>query len=101
MVTNEHTIGLSALLDEIDADLSDYRKRNPGDYSIRTIVLWWSLEKERVALRHAPGTMVKALRKAHKTRWMLVLFAAGLIAQTALRLIELGLRRQGCRRRCP
>lgn len=92
MSEKQHTIGLSELLDEVDNDLADFRKKHPGDYSLKNITLWWEMERERLVTRHVPTTVVKTLRKAHKARWTIACFVAGwlttLVAQSVIRLAE-------------
>lgn len=58
MEQKHKTIGLSELLDEVSSDLAEFRSKHPGDYSVKNITLWWTLEKERLAMRHSPASIV-------------------------------------------
>jgi hypothetical protein len=77
MTDAKETIGITELLDEISRDLDDYRKKHPNDYGVKGVTLWWDTEKERLAMRHVPETLVKKIRRARSVKWMMVWFLAG------------------------
>lgn len=91
MDDTQDIIGLADLLSEVDRDLEDFRKKNPGDYAVKNIAMWWELERERVMVRHGPVTAVRRLRKARGARRAAGLFLAGwlfmLAVQVGLRLL--------------
>jgi hypothetical protein len=86
-----HTIGLAALLSEVDRDLEEFRTKHPGDFGVKNISLWWELERERTLARHAPGSLVKRHRRARSlSRWLGLFTAAWavlIVVQAALRLL--------------
>ncbi|HEX3151153.1 MAG TPA: hypothetical protein VHR66_23950 [Gemmataceae bacterium] len=55
MSNTQDTIGLTQLLDEIDSDLADFRKKHPTDFGVKTTSMWWELERERLKVRHGSG----------------------------------------------
>lgn len=59
MSSGKDTIGMADLLDEVSRDLDDFRRKHPGDYSVKNVTLWWEMEKERLTIRHGPATAVK------------------------------------------
>ena len=87
----QHTIGLSALLDEVDRDLDELRKKNPTDYSLRNITMWWGLERERLTMRHGTAATVKRIHRVFGYKRTVVWFFAGwvtmLAVNTAIRLL--------------
>jgi hypothetical protein len=89
--TTSDTIGLSALLDEVSRDLDELRKKNPGDYSMKTIMMWWELERDRLVARHTPNGVVKQLRRVKSMKRLLLWFSAGwltmLVIETGIRLL--------------
>ena len=91
MDDTQYSIGLTALLDEVDRDLDELRKKNPTDYSIRNIAMWWSLERERLTTRHGPAALVKRIHRMQGVRRMAVGFFVGwatmLAVNTAIRLL--------------
>lgn len=82
-------IGLRELLDEVQRDLDELRRKHPSDYSIRNIAMWWELEKERVLMRHNPGSVVKTLHRARRAvraaAWLLAGWITMLAFEAALR----------------
>jgi hypothetical protein len=91
MDDKQETIGLAELLDEVQRDLDELRKKHSSDFNIRNITMWWELEKERLSARHSPGTVVKKLRKIQGIRRMMIWFFLGwlvmLAVQTIMRLL--------------
>lgn len=84
------TIGLTELLAEVEEDLKQLKAKNPTDYGIKNIMQWWSLESERLEVRHGPQAVIKKMRKAQAFKWMKWFFAGWivmLVMQTALRFI--------------
>jgi hypothetical protein len=75
--TTSNTIGLTELLDEVSNDLAELRKKNPNDYSIKNIVMWWDLERDRLIARHLPNGVVKTLKRVKSMKRYLLLFTAG------------------------
>ena len=57
MDDKQETIGLTELLEEVNRDLDELRKKHSSDYNIRNITMWWDLERERLAARHSPGSV--------------------------------------------
>ncbi len=53
---------MTRLLDEIDQDLDEHRKRNPSDFSVKNVTQWWSLERERLVVRHGEKTVLRKPR---------------------------------------
>jgi hypothetical protein len=84
-------IGLPELLSEIVRDLQDFRAKHQSDYGVKNITLWWELERERLTVRHGPGTSVRRLRVTAGARRLGACFLAGglslLALQVALRLL--------------
>ena len=91
MNDKNNTIGLTELLDEISRDLDELKKKNPGDYSMKGIAMYWDMQREKILARHAPTTAVKKFRRVQGFRKMMTWFFAGwvvmLIVQTALRFV--------------
>jgi hypothetical protein len=89
--TTSDTIGMTELLDEVSRDLDELRKKSPGDYSMKTIVMWWDLERDRLVARHTPNGVVKRLRRVRSMKRLLVAFSAGwlamLVIDTTIRLL--------------
>jgi hypothetical protein len=85
------TIGIAELLDEIARDLDDYRKKHPNDYSLKSVTLWWDMEKERLTMRHSPSTLVKKIRRVQGFKQVAIWFLAGgatmLAANTVINLL--------------
>ena len=73
---DKKTIGLAELLEEVDRDLDDFRKKHASDYSVKGVTLWWELERERLVLRHKD---VRVARKSLSGRRVWV-FVAGCLA---------------------
>lgn len=88
------TIGLTELLDEVDRDLDELRKKHPADYGMKNLEMWWGLERERVLARHSPAAVVRKLHRVRGLKRSLALFTAGwfamIVIQAALRLFWLG-----------
>lgn len=91
MDDKQNIIGLSELLDEVNRDLDEFRKKHPNDYSVKNITLWWELERERLLARHSTEGVVKKLRRVQSLKRMLLLFTAGwltmIVIQAAMRLL--------------
>lgn len=91
IMEDQQTIRLSALLDGISNDLDELRKKHPSDYNIKSITMWWELEKERVISRHSPGTLVKSMRRIQNAKRLIAYFFAGwvvmLTVNTTIRLL--------------
>src|SRR4051812_10862130 len=83
----QDTIGMTELLDEVSRDLDDFRKKHPGDYNLKSITLWWDLERERLVTRHSPQTVVKNLRRARNVKRLMVWVCVGVAISQALNLI--------------
>ena len=58
MADTKDSIGFTQLLDEIDSDLAEFRKKHPTDFGVKTTTLWWELERERLKVRHGSGVAV-------------------------------------------
>lgn len=89
MDTTQNTIGFSELLDEVGRDLDDYRKKHPSDYQLKTITMWWELERERLQLRHGGKSMRKPRRFLPSNRsaiWFLAGWTTVLVASSLFRL---------------
>jgi hypothetical protein len=86
-----HIIGLTALLDEVDRDLDDLRKKHPADYGLKNLTMWWDLERERLLARYSPASVVRKFRRARGLRRILGYFSAGwlamIVVQTAIRVL--------------
>lgn len=86
MDDSSSTIGLTALLDEVSADVEALRKKHPGDYSLKNVTLWWELERERVLARHNPGSIVKKAQTIQRLKrfllWSLVGWCAAALHTT-------------------
>ena len=82
----QKTIGMTQLIDEIGRDLDDFRKKNPTDYGIKNTVMWWTLEAERLVVRHGEKTVLRLPRFLRGTRW--ILFFAGFGVAELLNLIQ-------------
>lgn len=89
MEQKHKTIGLSELLDEVTSDLAELRSKHPGDYSVKNITMWWALEKERLAMRHSPASIVT--KHAGLLKRLSIGFVAGavtmLVANTVMKLL--------------
>lgn len=85
------TIGLTALLDQVTADLDELRKKHPNDYNVKNITLWWELERERLLARHSPASVVKKLRRVQGMKRMMAWFFGGwatmLAVETTIHLL--------------
>ena len=92
MEDTQKTIGMTGLLDEIDRDLDEFRRKHSGDYSVKNVTLWWELEKERLLVRHGPKSVVKKPRLGWLEKHKLVLFMTGaamwLIGQVCVLLLR-------------
>mgnify|MGYP000024967097 CR=1 FL=1 len=91
MEDKTHTLGLTALLDEVSADLDELRKKHPGDYSTKNLTMWWDLERDRLLARHGPTSTVRKLRAVRGMKRMLAMFSAGwlvmIVVQTMIRFV--------------
>jgi hypothetical protein len=87
MINKDDTIGIQELMDEIDKDVADYKARNAGDYSVKNVVMFWQLERERVLIRHLPATLVKKARRARSVRFWLGCFSAAWAALIAVQAL--------------
>lgn len=91
MDDTQETIGLTELLEEVNRDLEELRKKHSSDYNIRNITMWWDLERERLSARHSPGSVVRKVRNTWAVRRMMTWFFAGwltmLAIQTTIRLL--------------
>lgn len=91
MDEKHETIGLAELMEEIERDLDELRKKHSTDYNVKTITMWWQLKRERVMTRHASFSVVKKLRKAQTMKRLMVWFFAGwltmLTAETIIKLV--------------
>ena len=91
MDDKQETIGLTKLLDEVNRDLDDLRRKHPNDYSLKNLDLWWELERERVLTRHGPDGSVRRPRRIRGGARTLALFTAGwatmIVLQAAIRLV--------------
>jgi hypothetical protein len=91
MDDTQKTIGLTELLDEVNRDLEELRKKHSSDYNIRNITMWWELERERLAARHSPGSVVRKVRNIRAVRSMMTWFFVGwltmLVIQATMRLL--------------
>jgi hypothetical protein len=85
MQQKQHTIGLSDLLDEVAQDLAELRSKHPSDYSLKTVSTWWSLERERLALRHGPASLVS--KHAGLLKRLSVGFVAGAVTVLASNVV--------------
>lgn len=77
MDSKQLTIGLQELLEEVDRDLDEFRKKHASDYSVKNITLWWGTEKERVLMRHEPDSVVKTIHELRRVKWFAAFFVAG------------------------
>ena len=87
MDDKQEIIGLAALLDEVNRDIDELRKKHPGDYSVKNLTMWWELERERLVTRHSPASVVKKLRRVQGIKRMMIGFFAGwatMLAATAI-----------------
>ncbi|GEM_PF-6377634 len=87
MDDKQEIIGLAALLDEVNRDIEELRKKHPGDYSVKNLTMWWELERERLVTRHSPASVVKKLRRVQGVRRLMIGFFAGwatMLAATAV-----------------
>jgi hypothetical protein len=80
-------IGLTELLDEVGRDLDEFRKKHQSDYSVKTISLWWDMEKDRLLSRHSPACVVKKLRRVQGLRRTMIWFFAGWVTMLTMNLI--------------
>ena len=91
MDDTQKTIGLTELLEEVNRDLDELRKKHSSDYNIRNITMWWDLERERLAARHSPGSVVRKVRDSRALRSMMTWFFVGwltmLVVQTTIRFL--------------
>jgi hypothetical protein len=89
MDNKQKPIGMKDLMDEVDRDLAALRAKNPQDYSLRPVSLWWQLERERLEMRHTPHAVVTMTHRLRGVKRMAAWFVAGqlvlLAAQAALR----------------
>lgn len=89
MDDKQNTIGLSDLLDEVGRDLEEFRKKHPTDYQLKTITMWWELERERLSVRHVGKRVLKKTSRRligyHGTFWILAIWTALLVAVSFLR----------------
>jgi hypothetical protein len=83
MSNAQDTIGLTQLLDEVSADIDDLRKKNPSDYGVKNLIMWWSLERERIIIRHGSTAAVKRLLKIRSIKRVMLSFLAGCAAVIA------------------
>jgi hypothetical protein len=81
MEQKHKTIGLSELLDEVSSDLAELRSKHASDYSLKNITIWWALEKERLAMRHNPASIVS--KHAGLLRRLSIGFVAGAVTMLA------------------
>lgn len=84
MSDGKDTIGLAELLDEVSNDLAELRKKNPNDYSIKTVVMWWDLERDRLIARHLPNGIVKTIGRVKSMKRLLLRFSAGWLAMLVI-----------------
>lgn len=82
IMEERRTIGLSELLDEIDRDLDDFRRKHQGDYSVKNITLWWQMQRERLTIRHSPSCAVKLHLASGWKRTAIWFLVGATLAQT-------------------
>jgi hypothetical protein len=87
------TIGMAALLDEVDRDIDELRKKHPSDYGVKNLTMWWSLEKERLVTRHGPATAVRKPRRGWIDGHTGLLLLAGAVTWVVGEVLLLILRR--------
>ncbi|HEX3146814.1 MAG TPA: hypothetical protein VHR66_01860 [Gemmataceae bacterium] len=88
MSDTQDTIGLTQLLDEVNNDIDDLRKKNPSDYGVKNIIMWWSLERERIVIRHGSTAAVKRLLKVRGLKRVMIAFVAGCAAVIAATVVS-------------
>jgi hypothetical protein len=76
MSEKPNIIGMQDLLDEVERDLDEWRRKNPGDYQIKNTILWWSLQREKILVRHKDARVARRFGSG-KRAWM---FLAGCLA---------------------
>ena len=84
MDDTKKSIDLGDLLDEIATDIEELRKKNPNDYAVKNVAMWWSLERTMLKIRHHPASVMKRIHRKWTTKWIVIAFAAGLSAMLAL-----------------
>lgn len=84
MDEKHHTIGLVELLDEVNRDLDEFRRKHSSDFSVKTISLWWDMERERLVTRHNPHSVIKKVRRLQAFRNLVIWFFAGLVVMLAM-----------------
>jgi hypothetical protein len=87
MDEQQKTIGLTQLLDEVRRDLEELRRKNPNDYQIKNIVMWWDLEADRLLIRHGTSAILEQKIKVSAMKSLMGFFFAGLISSTILSAI--------------
>ena len=78
------TIGLSDLLNEVDLDLDELRKKHSTDYGVKNITMWWELERDRLVTRHGANLAVRMIRRTQTVKRLMIYFFAGWIISTAV-----------------
>jgi len=86
MDDKQETIGLTELLDEVNRDLEELRRKHSSDYSIRNITMWWELERERLVTRHSPGSVVRKVRAILGLKRMIAWFFVGWLMMLAVQV---------------
>lgn len=85
MDETRNTIGLSELLNEVDRDLDELRRKHASDYGVKNITMWWELERERLVTRHDPAAVVMLMRRVRGLK-RVVWFILGCASMLALTL---------------
>ncbi len=91
MDDSQHTIGLTALLDEVGHDLDELRRKHANDFGVKNITMWWELESERLIARHGTTCKVTRWRRPHGLTRLIVGLLTGwltmLVLMAAVRLL--------------
>lgn len=83
MDDTQQTLRLVELLDEVARDIEDFRKKHPGDYSVKNVAVWWDLERERLLMRHGSSKVVKRMRRLQGVKKATALIVSGWFAAVA------------------
>lgn len=84
MDDTSRTIGLTDLLNEVDLDLGELRKKHSTDYGVKNITMWWELERDRLLTRHGANLAIRMIRRTQTAKWLMIYFFAGWIISAAV-----------------
>ena len=86
MLESPKDIPLLDLLDEVNRDVVELRKKFPQDYQLKNVTMWWELERERLLLRHGSGSVLRQVSKTRHLKQVLFWMSVGWLTMVVLQV---------------